>query len=167
MSTAALILGTVSIILASASLFWNIYRDILLRPRTRVTSRISSIHHGGKTYGPYVDITLVNKGPGKVVIDNIVMKEACIKNLLARQPRFAVIIYDYENMYNPKMPTEVPIYEKTTQFLPYDKDSFLKQNPSRYGFIDSLGRYHWVRRRDLREVVQKYNKEFIANKVTG
>lgn len=91
---------------------------------------------------------------------SIVMKEAGIKKLFTRKPRFAVITYDYENKYNPKMPTEVPVYEKTTQFLPYDKDSFLKQNPSRYGFIDSLGRYHWVSRRNVKELIQKYRKDF-------
>ena len=70
------------------------------------------------------------------------------------------IIYDYTNPYNSKIPVEIEQYNTIYQYLPYEKDCVLSSNLSKLGFLDSLGRSHWMKRKDLREMSKKYKKGF-------
>lgn len=167
MDAAALAIGIVSLVLATASLLWNVYRDIILTPRTATTSRISNILHGDHTYGPYIDITIVNKGPGKVILQSIVVRtKSAFATIIGRQ-RWAVVINDNTNRFNPQMPTTLGVYEKTTQLLPFDEESFVSTHPNRWGFVDTIGKYHWVKRRHCREINREFSRRFVEGVDSG
>jgi len=131
MNTLPIILSILSIIVAFFTLGWTIYRDIFIKPRTKVTAMISYIH------------TEKIDGAG-----------------------FLQIVNDYRNPFNPTMPTEILQDMKTTQFLPFEHDCVIKENIKRLGYIDSIGRYHWIRNKDIRTVKKEYNKRFFSKQNT-
>ena len=160
MTTTALVLSIVSLVIALVALFWNIYRDLLLRPRSRVTCHISIVDTRSVNLGTFINITLTNLGPGELVLDSIVVKTGGIRERMRNEPRYAVIINDYDNPMNPAMPTTVAVHRRVTQFLPFEQDCFVAQPVKRIGFIDTLNRYHWARHSDVEEVKREYVKEF-------
>ncbi|MEN6575464.1 MAG: hypothetical protein ABFD90_03910 [Phycisphaerales bacterium] len=159
-ATIAIILSSVSIVIAFTSLFWNIYRDVLLRPRSEVVCGVSYIRHGDKERGPFIDLRLTNKGPGTIIVTNIIVHNGGFLRRLLRIQKKATVMYDYTNELNPKMPTQVAQYQSITQYLDFDKDCFLKGGATRFGFIDTLNRYHWARRRYLRKLLLAYRRHF-------
>ena len=166
-ATIALILSSLSIGIALTSLFWNIYKELLLRPRSFVVCGVSNIYHGGKTLGPFIDLRLTNRGPGKLVITNIVFFEGGFFRKLVGLQKMATINYDYENPYNSKLPEEVEQYHSYVQYLNYEKDCFLEQKVTRFGFIDPMNRYHWAKRRYLRKLRCRFEKDFREQRETN
>ncbi len=161
-ATIAIILSSVSLVMALISLLWNIYKEVLLRPRSSVVCGVSYINNGNKEFGPFIDLKLTNKGPGKIILTNIVVHNGGILRRLLRTQTKAAVMYDYTNGCNPRMPTEVTQYQSTTQYLDFNQECFLKDGATRFGFIDSLCRYHWAKRRYLRRLLAAYKRDFCS-----
>ncbi|MFZ7131431.1 MAG: hypothetical protein ACOWWR_03650 [Eubacteriales bacterium] len=154
MNILALVLSVLSIIVAFFTLGWTIYRDVYIKPRSKVTAMIANVHASSAVIGPYISITILNMGPGKMYIETIIAKLKKKQNGAG----YIQIINDYRNPANPILPTEILPDNKTTQFLPFGVDCILKENIKKLGFIDSLGRYHWVRNKDVKELKDEYRK---------
>ena len=72
-SIIAIIISIFSVLVAAVSLGWNIYRDVILKPKVVVTFAIKNIVGEGRAPSPdYVGISAVNHGPGPVIINTIV-----------------------------------------------------------------------------------------------
>ncbi len=156
----AIVLSVVSLVLASIAIFWNIYKEILLRPFTDITGMISNIHHGGKILGPYINLTILNKGPGDLIINSIVVKRSSLIRKILHKEIFASIINDYTNPYNPKMPMKIELHNTATQLLTFDNDCFFKEDNTHIGYIDTLKRYHWMKKKHFNEMKKEFNKTF-------
>jgi hypothetical protein len=74
---------------------------------------------------------------------------------------FLQIINDYKNPLNPPMPAEVKQDRKTTQLLPFEEDCVFKENIQKLGYLDSVGRYHWIRKSDIKEIYNEYRKKYL------
>lgn len=156
----ALTVSLLSAGVAFLALGWNIYRDVLLRARTGVVAYVSSVISGEESDGPFITIRLVNRGPGNVVLTNLIVRRIGLWARLRRRTANATIMSDYTNRYNPSLPITINQQEFTHQLLNYEEGCFLKDDWNRLGFIDSLNRYHYVRKKDLRELKRKYREDF-------
>lgn len=142
-----------SLILACVALGWNIYRDVVLKARVRVSlavvrmvSRGSSPQVGDR----YVRINATNYGPGPVKIDLIVAQGASFRQRLTRRPQHFVILTDAENVLSGTLPHRLQVGETLTLLLPYNRKSFLGSEATRVGVADSFGRSHFAPTRDWR-----------------
>ena len=62
----AILISVASVFVAALALGWNIYRDVVLKPRVRVRFHIASILGEQGRLGTYLSLSATNHGPGRV-----------------------------------------------------------------------------------------------------
>jgi hypothetical protein len=84
----ALTISLASLLIAATSLGWNIYRDIILKPKLRVAVRVAKIIQ--RTQDGNLDrviVTVTNFGPGKTRAEMLILRPTFWKRLLRQSPR--------------------------------------------------------------------------------
>jgi hypothetical protein len=163
MSTAefALLVSIFSVVIASLSLGWNIYRDVVLKARVDVSFAVVTLIDQSRRDRPqYLNIKATNFGPGVVTLSTIVVKDSRLWTRLMRQPRYAIITPDYTNPLSAKLPAKLEAGDKIELLLPYDKEAFLKERFNRVGLSDYFGRIHWARIREFKRARETWHKDF-------
>ena len=158
----ALFISVLSFGTAALSLGWNIYRDIVLKPRVRVTAIIGSIMTAGvKEVGSTnIGISAVNHGPGTTTLSLITLKKTSLFKWLARKQEFATTFYDYKNPASGKLPCKLGVGEKIVLFFPYNATCFLKENMSHIGISDTFGHTHWMKTSQVKNMNARWRKDF-------
>jgi hypothetical protein len=143
-------ISLLALIVSAFSLGWNIYRDVILKPRLRVHLSASKIIGGGL---PKPVDTLVlegtNFGPGAMTCTSIVLKT-----------KHAVLIHDFKNPLSAQLPKKLEVGEKLTLLIPWRQDCFLSTDMTHIGLSDTFGRLHWAPRSDVERAGAEYKKEF-------
>jgi hypothetical protein len=160
----AILISSISAAVSLFALGWNFYRDVVLKSRVMGSISITNIHHGGQVQGPYITLTFVNLGPGKVHLESIYIARLSVIRFLGRWvaklfgalPQYAHVMWDYTNTYSSKLPISLDVGEKATFLLNSDQNSFLSVNPTHVGVSDSFGRFHWVRAKSLKVTKSEY-----------
>lgn len=163
-----LVVSVLAFLVSLVSLGWNIYRDVVLKPRLKVT-------FGSKTLlphqddprpwptAPFLELKATNHGPGEVVINGAVTRLVSLPRLLFTQIRYQFLIPDFSHPFGVKvLPTRLTVGDQRSIMFPFDKEGFLAQKPKRVGVVDSFGRTHWASRRELKRALQEYRKAFPA-----
>lgn len=162
----ALCVSILALIASSLSLGWNIYRDVVLKPRLKVTFGIKSIlvereeHRLSQAGPPLLQLEATNHGPGEVVCSGAVAKtESFLRSLFAKFP-YGFIVPDDKHPYCSRLPCRVAVGDTISIIFPYDEECFLAKVPKRIGINDSFGRTHWAPRRELKRAHRQYRKDF-------
>ena len=160
-SDIAIIISIFSVLVASFSLGWNIYRDVILKPRVKVDFGVKTIVQQGNPKRPgYVVLTATNHGPGIVNLSMVQMADtSLIKRMLGKR-KYAVVIHDYTNPLSGQLPHKLEVGEKIDLLFPYNKECILKEGWSHIGINDSFGRVHWVRSKQVKEAITKWRQDF-------
>src|SRR6266850_3285487 len=124
-NTTALVVSAASLLISGLSLGWNIYREIALKARLRVSFQVSTMVHPALPTQRYLDLSIVNHGPGRVTCDIIVVKTSSLWRKLRRTVSHGVILGDWTNPLSAKLPKTLEIGERMTLLLPYEKRCFL------------------------------------------
>jgi len=142
-----LIISILSLSLAFFALGWNFYRDVIQKPKLRVTFGVYSIAtiKDINIIKEVIGFNVVNFGPGDIMINNIVLKYKKIK------VEYSIVIPDLEWT---KMPQKVLVGEKIQIVTKYFDKCFLNTKFLKAGVIDAFGRMHWASKKD-----NKYAKE--------
>jgi len=157
----AILISIISVLIASISLGWNIYRDVVLKAKVVVTFNVVHIIHETLPNKPqYLSLTATNFGPGPVNMSMICAKEAQLWRRLLRKTRHAVITPDYTNPMSAKLPHKVEVGDKIDLLLPYDKDCFLGSVFTHVGISDYFGRIHWAPWKQLKGAYKKWGEDF-------
>lgn len=159
----AILLSTFSISISFLVLGWNIYRDVILKPRLKVRLQLSFIKHGEYESPTKIAITATNFGPSKVICTGIGAKIAPLWRRLLRKVKYAQIIYDYTDQYSSKMPCELDVGQECKLFLPFDKDCFLSKPFTHVCIFDTFGRKHHAPKKDVSGVRKEYKRRFSEN----
>jgi hypothetical protein len=158
---AALFISALSLAIAALSLGWNIYRDVILKPKLKVRFGVKEIilpsvpEHLTKLI-----LTATNFGPGRITSDLIELKNAPLWRRVLRKTQKAIIIHDRENPMSAQLPATLEVGDNIDLILPYDKDCCLSKPYTHIGLSDSFGRIHWAPTRDMREAKEHYRKAF-------
>jgi hypothetical protein len=152
----ALVVSFFSVIVASLALGWNIYRDIILKPKVEVTFDAVTLYSKSWPHQPqYLNLKAINFGPGVVNVNNVRARNAPLwRRVLRKEVRNAIIFPDYTNQMSARLPAKIEV------LLPYDKECFLNSKFTDVGFNDYYGRTHWAPRRQLKKVYAKWRKDF-------
>lgn len=152
----ALIISGVSIGISFTTLFWNIYKEMFLKPRARIRGRISYTLKEYERSIDFLNIEILNLGPGTLVIENIVFKETSVWKKIFGKAKAGYIIYDSNNPINKRLPISIGKYETANQFLIFNKCNWLEGDISHLGIVDILGRELWIKRNDLKKLKKAY-----------
>src|SRR5438876_7327122 len=131
----ALCVSILALIASFFSLGWNIYRDVVLKPRLKVTFGIKSIlaereEHRLSQVGPtLLWLEGTNHGPGEIVCMGAVAKtESFIRSLFAKFP-YGFIVPDHAHPYCSRLPCRVAVGDKVSIIVPYNEECFLANVP--------------------------------------
>jgi len=159
-------ISCLSLIVAAVALGWNIYRDLILKPRLKVRFSISKLAMQGVDEHPiFFRLSATNWGPGAIVCNMIVYKYCPWFGFLKWNKEQGVVIYDFSNRLNEKLPKKMEVGDTMDQLLGYKIDSVLSQKITHVGFIDSFGRQHFAPRKDVKDAVNQFKKDFNAGKI--
>jgi len=143
------------------ALGWNIYRDVVLKPRLKTRFSLSTIHHSTLPQ-PFETLVLsaTNFGPGAIKCSMIYLKVAPLWRRLLRLTRLAVLFHDYENPLSGKLPTSLEVGEGVSLLISWREDCFLGEGYTHIGLCDSFGRVHWAPPKHVRKAREAYQKRF-------
>lgn len=155
----ALLISAISVLIALFALGWNIYRDVIIKPKVRVRFQLSVVVQEGdipEERKKTVSFFATNHGPGPVMIQGIALKTT----KLFRKSRWAFYIPDYRDPISDRFPRKLEVGEEAKFVGPYEKGIFLGADFNKVGMWDSYGRYHWAPKRDIKTAKDLYAKEF-------
>ena len=160
----AIVISIFSVAIAGLSLGWNIYRDIVLKAKIKISFGIRTIvQHGVEERPEYVIITATNHGPGSAKLSMVQMKNSSWWRWLFRKEKYAVIIHDYTNPLSGQLPHKLEVGEKIDILFPYNEECMLKNGWSHIGISDYFDRNHWAKSKQVKEAVEKWKKDFGKN----
>ena len=156
----ALLIGSVSAVIASITLGWNIYRDIILKAKVKAMFTVVDSYGPSGKEGSYIRFTFVNCGPGPVQLKGLHVKDSSLKKQLNRKVKWALVTQDDNNPYSISLPCWLTVGQDFDCLLPYDKDCLLVHKWSHAGAVDSFGRMHWAPSSHVQEAIKRYEKDF-------
>jgi hypothetical protein len=157
----AITISILSITIAAVSLGWNIYRDVILKPRVKISvHQITLAQEGNPRRPKYVRIRATNFGPGVTTLSMVEMKNSSWWKRILRQEEFAEVIYDYTNPLSGKLPQKLGVGEQLNLLFPYDKDCLLQNGWSHVGIMEYFGKVHWARCDEVTKANEKWRMDF-------
>ncbi len=164
MAELAILISLFSVLIASISLGWNVYRDVILKPKVVVTVGIKKfIGELVDSSLPFIGVTATNHGPGSVTLNALELRETLLWKRITKTHKCAVLIHDYKNPYSAKMPKKLEVGDSLSLFVDYNSECFLKESFTQIGINDSFGRTNWASKKSLKEVRGRWLAEFVEN----
>src|SRR5438105_1447863 len=134
--TADRILSIVAIILSGAAIGWNIYRDVLLKPRVRVSARVMfGITKIADQPIRVFLLSVVNFGPGVVLLKSATVRERSLLRDLLRGARQWIVVVPFE-----QLPRKLQPGESVDFTFNYDEKLFLRERFTQIGIFDTFAR---------------------------
>lgn len=155
-------ISLLSLMVAAFALGWNVYRDVILKPRLRVRVNISDVVGNAGRAGTFAVVQGTNFGPGDIGVEMVHGRNAPLWRRLLRCPRNFVVIHDYQNPLSGQLPTRLATGEKIDLLFEFNADCFLKAQPTHIGLRDSFGRTHWASRSEVREATKLFREDLPA-----
>ena len=153
--------------ISATALGWNIYRDVILKPRLRVSIAFGSILEFTDGGNPglltndsriredsVIALEAVNNGPGHLKCTSIVSISAPYPFVRRR----GFIRPDEKMTLSDKLPKTLPIGDTICLMMPLSKDCFLSQPIIRLGIKDAFGRVHWANPKSLKRMRKAFKR---------
>jgi hypothetical protein len=156
---AALCISVVALFVSGANLGWNVYRELALRARVKVWFGVRQIVGPGVAAETKLVLSVTNLGPGVVRPQMIHYRSGPAWRRFTRGTGQGVVLHDWTEPRSGKLPCTLEVGETTTLMLPYNADA-LQDDMTHIGISDSFGRTHWVTRRDVKEALVQFRKDF-------
>ena len=158
---AAFTISLLALLVSFANLGWNIYRELALRARLKVSFSVRQIYHESFPEPlTKVFLSAINFGPGSIKIGMIVFKQSPLWRKLLRHEKHGVIIWDYTEPLSGKLPAKLEIGDSIDLLFKYDPSFRLQDGITHIGLQDSYGRYHWATTKDVRKFIKAHTKSF-------
>ena len=165
MENVTIIISILSLIISIAAISWTIYEKVFLKPRTKVSISLSFVVEDEEASDTMISLCIINYGPGNEIIESIHAQKISFLGKLLRTNKYAFIMQDYTNKYNQRFPVEIGQYKKMTQLIKYEKGCILGDDINRLGFLDSLGRFHYVKGKTLKKLMKEYKTKYGPNEI--
>jgi len=90
----------------------------------------------------------------------ILGKVAPVWRRILRRVQHFVIVHDYTNPLNPKLPSKIEVGDTLNLLLPYNETSVLNGLGTHIGVSDSFGRSLFAPMKDLQKARAQFAKDF-------
>jgi hypothetical protein len=155
-----IIISVLSLLISVFTLGWNVYRDVILKPRARVSVSRGFITNQPLGANDFLFISAVSHGPGKIRLSMIWFRRSSLWLRLARRQSQGVLLHDWHNPQSGQLPVTLEVGEKVDFFFPWIKESVLSHSPTHLGLRDSFDRFHWAPYKEIRGLVRAWRKQF-------
>lgn len=163
--TIAILISVASILVASLSLGWNIYRDIILKAKLKVRFVVGLITHPNLNKPlERLIVSATNFGPGKIKCTMLFIKNSSLSKIITRKTQLAVLIHDYTDPLSGDFPCELDIGEGRDFLLKFSEDCFLSEDWTHIGIKDSFSRIHWAPKKNVTVAKKSYIEKFKQEK---
>lgn len=160
LSITALAIAALSFIVSALSLGWNIYRDVILKPRLKVhLSFCYLIHESLPKSAKKLILTATNFGPRELSCNMICLKTSSWWRCLLRKTKNGILNEDKNDMFCDPLPKTLNVGEKINLILVHNEFCFLKDDYTHIGLIDSFGRIHWAPKKDVTKARKSFRKK--------
>ncbi|MDI3336396.1 hypothetical protein QKW60_08265 [Defluviimonas aestuarii] len=140
----------VSLVVSAFLAGWTVYRDVIQKPKFRVTIGVKKVHQGGlPEIGPDIYIEALNLGPLPNRIGVPYATPSWFRRRVLRKEA-AFIGYDHRHIAHTATGQRVEVGDSATFVLPLDSEFIDEPNFSRIGVSDGFGRVHWSTRANYR-----------------
>mgnify|MGYP007106199646 CR=1 FL=1 len=171
--TAPLIISIVAVTISAFALGWNVYRDLILKPRLKTSLGLArEVGRQGTQatviFSPnnppdqsFVVIEGINHGPGPLRCSSIFAFKSTRKDgkkgVTVGQPHLM-----NEHHLCDTLPKQLAVGEKVTLIIPYGPDCFLTSETwDTVAIKDSYGRLHKVNKKDLKTLRSSYHTHYL------
>lgn len=156
----AILISGLSFGVAALSLGWNIYRDVVLKPRAKVSVARVVVASEVMPRETKLKISAVNHGPGPVRLNIIRFMKSSIWCRLLGKWNHGFLIHDYRNPLSGQLPKTLEVGETIDLLFPWDEENICSVNPTAIGIADSFGRTHWAKNKDLKRLMADWRNDF-------
>jgi hypothetical protein len=150
MPSNSLIPIVVSIFSLSVSLFiagWTVYKDVVRKPRFRVSASIKNIFvPGSKTIGPDLYVEALNMGPSENRI-GLCFARPSFFDRKVRRKMSAFIASDTTHLGNTAASQRVAVGDSVSFVFPINELSWGLEEFNQIGVSDGFGTVHWISRK--------------------
>ena len=162
METYTVVLSIISLSIAMLTFGWTVYRDVVQKPKFRVSVEICSIFQSGQPPdGPHIFVRALNLGPLPNRLGIVFTRRSWWHRKIHPTEAFAFITPDHTHPACTQAGARLEVGDTGTFVFPYDKDCFLREDSAKIGITDGYGRTHWAPRTQLREVRERYRDKFV------
>ena len=154
----ALIISALSAGIALFTLGWNIYRDIVLRPRLKITFFIGDTTPSPDARPNFVVISGTNFGPGITTVRMVHTRKTSLWRRLRNKVINGIVLTQ-----GAVLPKRLEVGESVQILFPYDKDCFLKEDWNRVGLCDTFNKTHWATPNSVKNARKKWIDNFGHN----
>jgi hypothetical protein len=141
---------TVSIFVAG----WTVYRDVVQKPRFRVTMAVKSIvRHKQPKIGPDFYVEALNMGPIPNRIGLVFLRHGWIGRRF-RKKLSAFVMSDHSHLAHSANSQKVDVGDTATFVFPLDGD-FVKEGFVQLGVTDGFGRTHWCTKKEYKRAMKQ------------
>jgi len=127
---------------------WTVYRDVIQKPRFRVTASVKSIvQPRHDPIGPDFWVQALNMGPLPNRV-GVVFARPSWFNRRFRKAHSAFITHDYDHLGSTAKGQRVEVGDTVSFVFPLNGD-FLFENYAQMGVTDGYGRVHWCSRKNF------------------
>ena len=155
----ALLISFGSLAIAATSLGWNIYRDVIRKPKLHVHLMVGQIAHSTfpENLGRVV-VTVTNFGPGQTEANMLLLRKTSWWRRIFRRRVLAILIPD-DDPLSGRLPARLDVGQKVNLTFRFGPDIFLLKDFSQIGISDPFGKEYWCRKRDFGRAQASYHEQ--------
>jgi hypothetical protein len=154
----ALLISFGSLVVAAFSLGWNVYRDVVRKPKLVIRVMVGAIIFSEDKHADRVVVTITNFGPGKSIAKMLQLRKTSWWRRLFRQQRFAGLLHDYVDTLSGKLPIPLEVGDSVDLTFRFGPDLFLQHDFTQIGISDPFGRVYWCKRSNYRRAEKQYKE---------
>jgi hypothetical protein len=158
--TAAILISVLSALIAIFSLGWNVYRDILLRPKLKVGISLSGISHlPWEKPENRIIIFVTNYGPGRSRITNLRLRKGPFwKRWFTKCPT-GILYPDHNDPFSSRIADWIdPGASQQFTFKVGGENFVNKKEWYQVGVADPFGKDYWAPRKSFRKTQKQLSE---------
>lgn len=160
-------IAILALIISAIALGWNIYRDVIQKPKFEIITGIfKAIYGPGQvSKNQHISLRALNHGPGKNRVVTVVMATRSSFHFM-RKKKFKKIGVMPLAINHPmcndaaRASRLVEPGEEVVFAFPFDKECLLKEEYALLGICDIYGNYSWCSKKEMREMKSRYKTAF-------
>jgi hypothetical protein len=155
----ALYISLAALIVSVFSLGWNFYRDVILKPRLKVTVAITRVGSTERGWEDFITVSAVNLGPGPIICNGILGEKKHFLRFWEKRISFYAV-EDFNNPLSTPLPKKLEVGDSLMEFFNLKEDAFLSMDPTHIGVRDTFGRMHCASKKSLKKAKKDFLKGF-------